>query len=407
MGGPDLSLAALIAAYHEAEDPGGVLRATLPLAGRTLIERQASLAAWAGAERVVVVVERVPAELLAAVDRLRARGLDIVLARDADEAADAVEAGQRLLVFGDGVLVSDIHIARLLAVGGASLLTIPDVRVDDRYERIDATSRWAGLALFDGEMLKRTAAMLGEWDLQSTLLRRGIQAGARQLSVRGEPADELLVAAEGSADLDRLRRRIFEGAGARREDWVSRYLLGPVEQMATRQLMESSATPTALSLTGTLLTALAALAFGWDWLGLGLVFLLLATPLDGIAERLGALRMQELERGGWWAEVTPVLAAAALVALGFALSDTRGWGCVALAATTIAFMLALRTEAQGREVPGRLWLAERKGMAWLLLPFAATGLWATGMAALACYAAGSFFWVQRFVHRRPSAPQAD
>ena len=39
-----MALAALIAAYHESGEPGH-LRATLPLAGRTVIERQARLAA--------------------------------------------------------------------------------------------------------------------------------------------------------------------------------------------------------------------------------------------------------------------------------------------------------------------------------------------------------------------------
>jgi multisubunit Na+/H+ antiporter MnhB subunit len=80
---------------------------------------------------------------------------------------------------------------------------------------------------------------------------------------------------------------------------------------------------------------------------------------------------------------------------------------VALAATTIAFILALRTEASGHEIPGSHWLAERKGMAWLMLPFAAAGLWGTGLTALAGYAAGSFFWAQRHVHRPAPAPSAD
>ena len=58
--GESVALAALIAAYHESGEPGH-LRATLPLAGRTVIERQARLAAAAGAAPVIVVVERMPA----------------------------------------------------------------------------------------------------------------------------------------------------------------------------------------------------------------------------------------------------------------------------------------------------------------------------------------------------------
>jgi hypothetical protein len=34
----------------------------------------------------------------------------------------------------------------------------------------------------------------------------------------------------------------------------------------------------------------------------------------------------------------------------------------------------------------------------LMLPFALAGAWVSGLGALAVYAAGSFFWVQRYVH---------
>jgi hypothetical protein len=406
-----VTLAALIAAYHEADEPGGGLRATLPLAGRTVLERQARLAAAAGADLIVVAVERVPAPLLEAIDRLRSGGLKVVVARNAAEAAEAVHPDDRLLVFADGLVATETHIGRLLALGAPTIVTVVDARVDDRFERIDAHSRWAGLALYEGDMLKRTAAMLGEWDLQSTLLRKAVQSGARQLALRGEPADDLLTVAERAEDLGELQQRIFDNAGGEREDWVSRYLLGPLERAAVRRAMATAITPTALTLAAALLTALASLAFAWHWLALGMGFALLATPLTGIAERLAALRMQEIDRDSWWSHLLPALSAAALLALAFGLTETRGWGCLALAAGAIAFKFALRTEAQGHEVPGRHWLAERKGMTWLLLPFAAAGLWGTGLTALAAYAAGSFFWAQRHVHHTAppslSAPSAD
>ena len=402
-----MPLAALIAAYHESDEPGGGLRATLPLAGGTLVERQARLAAAAGVHRIILVVERVPASLAASVDRLGAQGLNIVVARSAAEAAGAVGEQDLLLVMADGLVADAAHVSRLLDLGPPIILTVPDTRVDDRYERIDAQSRWAGLALVDGEMLKATAEMLGEWDLQSTLLRRAVQSGARQLSVRGEPADDLLIVAERAEDLGELQRRIFEGASARRQDWVSRHLLGPLEQELTRRLMPTSATSATLTLGAAVLTALSGLAFGSQWFLLGLLFLLAATPLDGAGERLAALRLEDPDPESWWSHLLPAVAAAALLALGIGLAESRGWGCILLAGVTIAFSLALRTEVGGAEVPGRIWLAERKGMSWLLLPFAAAGLWATGLGALAVYAAGSFFWAQRHVHRRSSAPRPD
>jgi len=395
-----VTLAALIAAYHEAEEPGGGLRATLSLAGRTVLERQAKLAAAAGADPVIVAVERVPPELLGAIDRLRAEGVKLVVARDAAEAADAVHPGDRLLLMADGLVAAESHLDRLIDMEGHAILTVADVRVDDRYERIDAYSRWAGLALIDGELLKRTAAMLRDWDLQSTLLRRAVQSGARQIAVKGEPADDELIVAERSEDLTELQARIFEGASARRRDWVSRFLLSPLEQALTRSLMGTSVTTTALSLAESLLISLAALAFASNWLWLGLLLMLLATPLDGVCERLAALRLQDGEGPSWWSYLLPALSGAALLALGYMLAEGRGWGCIVVAAATIAFGVALHLETEGRELPGRLWLAERKGMSWLMLPFAAAGLWGTGLGVLALYAAGSFYWAQRQMHRR-------
>jgi hypothetical protein len=394
-----VTLAALIAAYHEAEDGG--LRATLIVAGRTLVERQVRLALAVGAEPVVVVVERVTAELGAALDGLRAEGAALVLARNAEEAAEAVHSSDRILLVGDGLVAPEAVIGRLVALDGLAVLVVPDLRVDDRYERIDAQSRWAGLALIDGQMLKQTASMLHDWDLQSTLLRRAVQAGARQISVRGEAEDELPLVAETSEDLVELEAKIVAGAHVRRSDWVSRYLLGPLERLATTALMPTAVTPTALGLGATLLMALAGLAFARHWLGLGLAFLLLATPLDGIAERLGSLRLQGGRGPSWWAALLPALSAALLLVLAYALADSRGWGCVALAGTIIAFAVALRIEAGGREVPGGIWLAERKGMTWLMLPFAIANLWGTGLTLLAFYAGASFFWAQRHAHAPP------
>lgn len=393
-----MTLAALIAAYHEADDAGGGLRATLQVAGRTLVERQVRLAVGAGADPVVVVVERVTAALSSALDGLRADGVAIVLARSAEEAAAAVESSDRVLLVGDGLVAPEAVIARLVAIDGPAILVVPDLRVDDRYERIDAQSRWAGLALIDGDMLKQTASMLRDWDLQSTLLRRAVQAGARQISVRGDAEDELPLVAETSEDLVELEAQIVAGAHVRSTDWVSRYLLGPIERLAARTLMPTAVTPTALGLGATLLMGLAGLAFGKDWLGLGMAFLLIATPLDGIAERLGSVRLQGTRGPSWWGALLPAIAAGVLLILAFSLAETRGWGCVALAGAIIAFVVALRIEAAGREVPGRHWLAEPKGMTWLMLPFAIANMWPAGLTALACYAGASFFWAQRHAH---------
>jgi hypothetical protein len=141
------------------------------------------------------------------------------------------------------------------------------------------------------------------------------------------------------------------------------------------------------------------LLFATGWLLIGGLMLLLATPLDGIAERLAALRLEPGVRGSWPARALPYLAGTALAALSYRLSDERGWGCLPLAAAIIAFLWALSREVGRRRMPERLFFAERKGMTWAMVPFALTGAWVTGLIALAAYAGGSFFWAQNQVHR--------
>jgi hypothetical protein len=402
-----VTLAALIAAYHEADEPEGSLRATLPLAGRTVVERQARLAAAVGADPIVILVERVPPELTAAIDRMRSEGISAAVARNAAEAADAVHPDDRLLLMADGLIADESHVARLTSAGGSALLTMPDQLGDARYERIDADSLWAGLAIIDGDLLKRTAPQLGEWDLQSTLLRKAVQGGARHFAVRGEQSDDGLVMAERVEDLAEAEAAIVEGAGASRGSWISRYLLAPVEQALTRLLMPSSITPGWLYVGAAVLIGLAGLLFARGWLLSGMLLLLVSTPLDGASDRLALLRMQRSGAPDWWGYTLPLIGGMALAALGYSLAESRGWGCLALVAATAAFMIALYGETEGQEVRGQHWLAEPKGMAWLLLPFALTGNWVSGLGALAAYAAGSFFWAQRQIHRRFAAGSQD
>lgn len=393
-----MALAALISATREAREPGVALRATFWLAGRTLVERQARLAAGAGAALIVILVESFPAELVQAVERLRKEGLEVVTARNAAEAAAAVPAGMRLILVADGFVGGRSHIDRLMGADRPALLAVTDRGFDDKFERIDGATRWAGLALFDADLLRDAAMMPSEWDLQSTLLRRALQTGVKPLALVDEREAAELAIVERRQDFAELQRRILEGAASGPRNWLSRYLLAPIERIATRSIMASPLTPDMIGAAAAALTGFAALAFAFDWRWLGLVPLLLALPLEGIAIRLAKLRLYRLSRSAWWRISLPISAGLALAALGYSLMAAHGWGMALLAAMTIVFLIALRHEIAGRTVPGAVFLADVRSLIFLMLPFAATGSWASGVAFLFAYAAGSFFWAQYCVH---------
>jgi hypothetical protein len=391
-----MALGALIGAYQE--DESGGLRALLPLAGRTLVEYQARCLAAAGAAPLVVLVERVPPALNEAFDRLRSEGISVIAVGDGSEAASRFEAGSDLILLADGIAPDMGDLEYLLQEGGSAILTVPDDEAHSNFERIDGTHLWAGLARVDSNMVGATAAMLGDWDLQSTLLRRAIQSGARLLKSSDKEGRGPFLAMNEQSMGD-FERRLLVASRTVREDWVSRYLLPLVEEYATEKLMETGIRPGWLVQAGLVMTFAAAFCFsrGWHWGALAL--LLLSTPLDLVAQRLAALRLQPLGPSMLSRRLLWPAAGLALVALGwFEMNHGAGWGALMAALATAAFAEAGRVERTGRPVPGREWHFTRRTAIWLSLPFAIGGWWPACLAFLSVYAATSFFIAQHFRH---------
>jgi hypothetical protein len=224
------------------------------------------------------------------------------------------------------------------------------------------------------------------------LLRRTLQAGAVHL-----PAEGAVAILDREEDLDLLERRIVADADEARGGWMDR-LLAPIERIGTAFLMGSRISSQLIGFAAALLTGLGAAAFYFHYNWIGLVSLLIATPLEGIARRLARLRMQDGIRQSWWAYLVQLFGAAAMVLLAYGLAAAEGWGMILLAFNILAFLVALEIETEGKRVRGATFLAERKGMTWLMLPFAAFGYWPAGLAVLFAYAAASFFWAQREAH---------
>ena len=397
-----MALGALIGAYQE-DDAGG-LRALLPLAGRTLIEFQARCLAAAGAAPLTVLVERVPPGLNEAFERLRGEGITVVPVSDGNEAASRFEAGSQLILLADGIAPDMGDLERLVEDGESAILTVPDDEAHAGFERIDSANRWAGLAKVDAQMLGATAAMLGDWDLQSTLLRRAVQAGARLIPSNSADGRGPFLASDTAA-MAGYERRLLVASRTARDDAVSRYLLPVIEEVATERLMETGLRPAWLVQAALVMTVGGAFCFtrGWHWAALAL--LILATPLDLVAQRLALLRLRPLGPSMLSHRLLWPAAGLALLALGwFEMRHGAGWGAMMAALSATAFAEAGRIERGARELPGGQWHFARRNAIWLALPLAIGGWWNLYLALVATYAATSFFIAQHFRHAVETKP---
>jgi hypothetical protein len=394
-----MAVGALIGAYQE--DDSGALRALLPLAGRTLLEYQVRCAAAAGAAPIVVIVERVPQALQDAFERLRLDSIGVFPVSDINEAISRFEAGSSILLIADGIAPSVELVTRMAGQPEPAVAIVPDDDEHQSYERIDGGSRWAGVAMADARLLGSTAAMLGDWDLQSTLLRRAIQEGALRIQATEAGGEPLM--AESADQLAGFQRVLIKASRGARTDFASRYLLAPIEDFATERLMETPVRPPWLVWAALVLTLGGAFCFTRGWLGAGLVLLVLSTPLDLIAGRLASLRLKPLpvkmlSRLALWPA-----AGVALLAIGlWEMRHGTGWGALVTAAAACGFAEAMRIEKASMPAGGELWLFSRRNAILLAIPFAIGGVWTAYLLGIFAYAAISFFIVQRVRHQLTS-----
>ncbi len=188
-----MALAALII----ASDEDGLDQGFLTLFGMPLLEFQARQAAAAGALHIIIHAERVPADLVNAMDHLKADGINAGLVRSAREAADAVHPDELVLIFAGPVQAEMAFLKAQCALGQPCILTRPLIPNLAGQELIDADNAWAGIALLPGGTLRHTATMLGDWALAPTVLRLGIQAGVKRLLLTGALTDKVQRASPG------------------------------------------------------------------------------------------------------------------------------------------------------------------------------------------------------------------
>lgn len=405
-----MALHALLFAHHGAPGSAEPL-AAMDVAGLSVLERQVVLARRLGAEQLLVVAERMPPGLAVALDHI---GESVRVVRTAAAVAGEFDDDDLVLTFQEGLLADETPATALIGETAAPLLAVSVG--EPAYgcaERLDSESFWAGLAIYAAPMVRQVAAEIGEWDLQSTLLRTAAGAGVPRVELHIERAAWRFVGEASSASA--LSAQLIQETRPRRFGWPSRYLFGPLEPRAVAALLPTRVTGRMLTAGGVLLGLLGSLLFatGWLWPALGLA--VLAPQLSDVGGQLAKLRLEPPEDWtdsmyDWLVEPTWYLAIAAWLA-----EQGYGFGAWSFAAAAIAFRFAtirqlgfyrrLRgVDLQVEEPRVAALGAGRDTMAWLLILAGLGGVWLAGLGAAAAYAAISFFIVQSRLFARLADP---
>lgn len=373
-------LAGLIFATSDAADRPDALTATLPFGGASLIEFQARLLAAAGAAQILIAVSRVTPELLGAANRIAKRGVTVDVVRSAAEAAAKAHPLARIVVLADGLVTTEAQIAPFAAEGKELLLVTDE---DNGLERLDANSRWAGIARIGTQRLAETAQLPRDYDFLSALVRVTAQHGAAKLPLKGGQVREGHGIEHDAGGLARRGRAIFASLAGDRVRWVDRWVFGPLARFALPPLVARGASPLAL-IAGGVGVALAGMFGIWSgWVASGLSGVGVATALLALAGMLAWLRGDDGE-SAIAGHATGAVAGLAMLLAGYAADGPTG---MVLAVTLV--VAAALVERIAPVAKPRAWWPGPTAYPLLAIPFAAAGQTTTGLAALAAYAAAA------------------
>ncbi len=184
----------LIAALRRSEDAG--LRATLPLAGRSVLAWQAALLQSLGAERVLCLTDSTTAsgDVLQLQHVLETGGTSFHALKGFAAIPALVRAEDDLIILADGLVPDPAVVRAVLGGEGALTRAVATISSDhplaaahpEDFERIDAARCWAGVLAMRGAPVQQLADMPADADAISLLLRLALQAGTptRDLAAR-------------------------------------------------------------------------------------------------------------------------------------------------------------------------------------------------------------------------------
>ncbi len=392
-----MPLAALILAQGDTDVAPASQPLLLTLGGQTLLERLAYQATRMGAGHIILCAGALPGGMVAALDRLKARGLDIALARSPREAADKLHPDENVLVYANVVFVQDDALALMVEANAPTMLTLPEPWGRDRFERIDATDNWAGVATLSASLIRETVAMLGEWAFAPTLIRRAVQQGVTRtpLALRNEAeTDEIAPIVQD--DLSGTARAI-----ARHADVVAD---GALERLAFMPVLRRFAAWVSLKpVSSTMMAALALLLMAAT-VGVAVVnqpipaFALLiaasaTTLLTKLLGQTGVPEPKAMTRLLDWRCL--VLPAVLMSAAAYGFAGWKGQWATAIFALWLAVQMLITIHAARRGASLPLWRAGATGEALVLLVAYVAGWPMIGLGLLLLHAVITQVWVQQ------------
>jgi hypothetical protein len=365
------------------------------LLGADPVEFQLRRARAAGAGHAVVYAARVTSALLATVDRLRREGQSVDVARSVADVAEYIHPDETVLMIAPDVIVSPERMAAIAASTEPMLLCVRDEPINSRFELIDPTARWTGCARIDGGLVRRTAAMIGDWDISSTLMRRAVQDGAARMTLTPEEAetDLLVIDSVGAAQL--AGRRLVASLPVENAGWATRWVIAPTARLLARVAGEVGIEAQWLTLSGFGLCGAAAACGLAGWIVASLFFLLAGLLFDvagsiGVRAGAGSARWDS-----WRFPVRAIAASVVVLAMGTTMTlRSAQWGCMLLAvmiigATWLAAPLA-RNDARMAT-----WRSDPAGHAIIGLIGFAAGSPIAALAISAAHAVFSLGWAVR------------
>jgi len=431
-----MALIGLFCANHPHREGGDDPSALFRVGGITLLERNIRLALRAGAARVIVLAEEIGPALAGELDLLRRRYPMLDVVRDAEHLTSRIETDDRVLLIEEGFVVDPRLVTRAASLEDEAVISVwlAGPAVPEQAVRLTAQYFSAAVSVLPGQLVRRVAKGLGDWDFEQTVLRAAmVDLPAHYLEasecggfdpLQGRDVPLIWHAITRQEEADKADLSLSLVADASRDDAPTRWIYAPLARLALLHgdRLRLGAVPVAYGGAALGLLAIVAFALGWFWAGVASAILMgfslelshriEQVRLDPPAPRWAHRLMPRLAETGWYA--------------GLCAAFLRTDGMAAVAVALLLLVCRLSADLH-RHYFRRLFqssLEDRPGLPrligllgsgaqtnmWFLLLCGLPGVWYGGFWALAGYSAVTYalvlaiFIVQlKLLVRGPSA----